>query len=444
MGNPRLRVPRNVRKISMEKYIGRYRREALFDCDDDELPTFSKVKISGDLLKKYLDGLENKRGSTREEALNGFIEAFGSCLQPQFAKKYCITLQHNFVNSIKRGSTAEASLASHALGLLAIMVGAGDNAHEILNESIPHLSHALESESESPNGSPICVILDCLAIITFVGGNNWNETERSMQIMWQFIQSILGSNVAIANKCAPLLLATTISAWSFLLTTIDAWNVHSNKWKESISFLSSLLERQDPSVCIAAIEAIVLIFEMGNLEKFSGEFRSCIDGSPEALKEKIINQVRNLALYVETGEEDSAKIDLSSKPNLFRDVFSFFETGNFPKTSVKILQGAKLLKISTWTQLLQLNFLKRVLGRGFVRHMQENELLHDIFDLTPKEKQRKLENDGQLLDNNEKGMLNLPKNASKKEKTQLMNKQRMWSQDRKNRHYAVAFTNEEA
>ncbi|XP_077247666.1 uncharacterized protein LOC143887472 isoform X2 [Tasmannia lanceolata] len=407
MGNPRLRVPRNVRKISMEKYIGRYRREALFDCDDDELPTFSKVKISGDLLKKYLDGLENKRGSTREEALNGFIEAFGSCLQPQFAKKYCITLQHNFVNSIKRGSTAEASLASHALGLLAIMVGAGDNAHEILNESIPHLSHALESESESPNGSPICV-------------------------------------VAIANKCAPLLLATTISAWSFLLTTIDAWNVHSNKWKESISFLSSLLERQDPSVCIAAIEAIVLIFEMGNLEKFSGEFRSCIDGSPEALKEKIINQVRNLALYVETGEEDSAKIDLSSKPNLFRDVFSFFETGNFPKTSVKILQGAKLLKISTWTQLLQLNFLKRVLGRGFVRHMQENELLHDIFDLTPKEKQRKLENDGQLLDNNEKGMLNLPKNASKKEKTQLMNKQRMWSQDRKNRHYAVAFTNEEA
>ena len=32
----------------------------------------------------------------------------------------------------------------------------------------------------------------------------------------------------------------------------------------------------------------------------------------------------------------------------------------------------------------QLNFLKHFLGGGFIKHMQENEFLHDVFSFTPK------------------------------------------------------------
>lgn len=34
-----------------------------------------------------------------------------------------------------------------------------------------------------------------MAVITFVGGNDPEETERTMQIMWQIVHPKLGSNV---------------------------------------------------------------------------------------------------------------------------------------------------------------------------------------------------------------------------------------------------------
>ena len=43
-------------------------------------------------------------------------------------------------------------------------------------------------------------LLECLAIITFVGGNGLEETERSMDILWRVIHPRLGSNVGICFK----------------------------------------------------------------------------------------------------------------------------------------------------------------------------------------------------------------------------------------------------
>ena len=40
-------------------------------------------------------------------------------------------------------------------------------------------------------------LVECLAIVTFVGATKTEETERSMQIMWQLLHPKLGSNVCI-------------------------------------------------------------------------------------------------------------------------------------------------------------------------------------------------------------------------------------------------------
>ena len=90
------------------------------------------------------------------------------------------------------------------------------------------------------------------------------------------------------------------------------------------------------SVRIAAGEALALIFEVGSVEKFPGEVKGSIDVStPEGsknreefshvqgLKGKIINKVR--ALSSEAGGKGSAKKDLNSQRNLFRDILEFFE-----------------------------------------------------------------------------------------------------------------------
>ncbi|XP_068656059.1 uncharacterized protein [Aristolochia californica] len=390
-----------------------------------------EVYGGGNQLENYLDALYEKRGSVREKALEGFVSAFASQVQSQFAKSNSITLQHQFINSIKRGSTSEASLASHALGLLSLTVGSGDSAHEILEESLVHLAQVLKSVSDSRKKS---AVLDCLAILTFVGGNEPEETQKSMQILWQLIHPKPGSNVGVASKPSPSVVAAAVSAWSFLLTTVDGWRMSSSEWQESVSYLSTLLDKDDRAIRLAAGEAIALIFEIRSLEK---EFRdadgdSVVEGKNsqgvfsyvEALKGKILNQVRSLS--VEAGGKGSAKKDLNNQRSLFRDVLEFLEYGHCPETSIKMQHGDSLV-VSTWTQLIQLNFLKHFLGSGFAKHMQENELLHDVFNFTPKKRQ--LAGHGHLV-GSEKRMFKSPNSAVNKARTQLLNKQRMLAQDR--------------
>ncbi|XP_043709548.1 interferon-related developmental regulator 1-like isoform X1 [Telopea speciosissima] len=467
----------------MGKRSSRRKNASMLDSDDDDtlsssstvisdwtVPEIedSQVKLQGagtKLLDECVDALFEKRGSTREKALSAIVDAFTNKLQHQFVEKNCVTLLHPCLNSIKKGSSKEKSLASRAIGLLALTVGCGNNAAEILEESIPPLSQALKSGLESTMSS----VLECLAIVSFVGGNDPDATERSMQIMWQIIHPKLGPNVS-ASKIAPAVLTAAISAWSFLLTTVNECKINSKSWQDSISYFSNLLDKDDRSIRIAAGEAIALIFEIGQLDKLSGEDRHSSDSSVhegnnsqeryayiQGLKGKILSQVRNLS--VEAGGKGSTnKKDLGSQRNLFRDVVEFLEDGYCPQTSIKI--GGGILNTSTWSQLIQLNFLKRFLGGGFPKHMQENELLHDVFEFTPKKRQAlgsELLTSGQKL--SRKAMIHLPivkheasfqrlfkspNSVLNKARTQFLNKQRMLSQDKNAGHFVCGPGSEEA
>ncbi|XVF64178.1 hypothetical protein PTKIN_Ptkin09bG0147200 [Pterospermum kingtungense] len=428
---------------------------AILDSEDDSSSVSSsstmrsdRMSVSGNeevefnkdsLLDEAVDALYEKRGSTREKALGAIIEAFNNDLQHQFVEKKFATLLHQCLNSIKKGSSKEISLASHTIGLLALTVGPGDNAREILEESITPLSQAVKSGSES---SKIASLLECLAIISFVGGNDPEEIEKSMQIMWQVVRPKLGSNV-IAVKPSAAVITAVVSAWSFLLTTMDGRRLNPKLWQESITFLSSLLEKDDRSVRIAAGEALGVIFEMGSLKKFAVEAKGSSDGSVsegnkskegfshiQGLKGKILNQVRDLS--VEAGGKGSAKKDLNNQRNLFKDVLEFLEDGYCPETSTKI--GGDSLQMSTWSQLIQLNFLRHFLGGGFTKHMQENEFLQDVFGFTPK---RRNLLGTEHLSNSVKRMYKSPNSALNKARTQHLNKQRMLSEGRNFGHFAV-------
>ncbi|CAA3005571.1 interferon-related developmental regulator 1-like [Olea europaea subsp. europaea] len=404
-----------------------------------------EVQVDKDsLLDQCLDALYEKRGSTREKALSSIVEAFNNSLQHEFVENKFATLLHQCLNSIKKGSAKEIALASHVIGLLALTIGPGEKAQEILEESLSLISEALKSRSEP---SKISSLLECLAIITFIGGEGPEETEKSMQIMWQVAHPKLGPNVAAA-KPSPAMITTVVSAWSFLLTTVDGGTFNSKSWQESISYFSSLLDKEDRSLRIAAGEALALIFEIGSLDKFSAEAKGSSDISTEAengqrqlvhiqgLRTKVLNQMSDLS--VEAGGKGSAKKDLNNQRNTFRDIVEFLEDGHTPETSVKI--GGESLNTTTWAQLIQLNFLKHFLGGGFVKHMQENEFLHDVFGFMPKKKI--VSGVEHRMSGGEKRMYKSPNSVLNKARTQFLNKQRMLSQDKNTGHYAVGYGDE--
>jgi len=82
-------------------------------------------------------------------------------------------------------------------------------------------------------------------------------------------------------------------------------------------------------VRIAAGEALAVIFEVGDFERFAGEGGDSSDCAREGylhlkgLKGKVLKQVRDLAS--EAGGKGAAKKDLNNQRNLFRDLLDFLE-----------------------------------------------------------------------------------------------------------------------
>ncbi|CAA0830974.1 interferon-related developmental regulator family protein / IFRD protein family [Striga hermonthica] len=398
-------------------------------------------------MERLLDDLFTKRASVREAALSSIIDGLKLNCRSQFAEKNFATLLYRCLNSIKKGTSKEIVLASHALGLLSLTVGCGDNSQELYKESHPVFSQALKSKNEALLKS----VIDSLAIAAFVGANDFEQTEASMQIIWKFIFSKSGEN-AVVKKLPPSVLYTAISAWSLLLTTVDGWNLNHNHWHGATSYFLGLLDSDDRSVCIAAGEAIALICEVGCLEKFSsyttddknsskdtGKNLPDHDYSLQELQDIVSNHAKKLASH--TSIQSVAVKAINGWNNFSLNVLKILEEGCFSETTLKF--GKHGLQLHSFSQLLQVNFVRRILGRGFVTHMLENEFLRDVFDFTPSK--NKLESNLYSAEREEVMVrVFLPETSERdyeedlfertqkpkrstfqKAKTQLLNKQRM-------------------
>ncbi|KAH9329643.1 hypothetical protein KI387_001751, partial [Taxus chinensis] len=397
------------------------RSPKLFDSDDDSLSTTStgglsdltiapEVEVEGSedlVLDSYLDALYEKRGSTRENGLKGFINAFTSDVQHEFAESKNETLLDQFMKSMKRGSSVEVALAAHAAGLLAITIGAGEIAHKLMEDSIPNFCRACKIGLDAENYS---MVLQSLAVVTFVGGNDFEETEKSMDLLWQ---QVLGT-----NKTQLALKAAAISAWAFLLTTVPTHRIDSHFHKKYLPMLSTLLEVDNRAVRIAAGEAIALIFDALDSKDESGD-DSYLDPASldvdNVLEMSILKQMK--ALSIEASGKGSSKKDLNSQRSSFRDFLASIEDGMKPEATVK-LQNGDVVNVSTWIQIIQTNFLRHFLGGGFQKHMQANSLLHEVFNFTPNQEKQ------QALSAKEKRLYMSPNSAVSKARTQQRNKRR--------------------
>lgn len=363
-----------------------------------------------------MDNLFHKRGSIREEALTALIKYLKNDIRLGFAQNNYITILSRCENSFKKGSAAEIKLAAQAIGLLALTVGPGDCANEIYNESLRLLPPTLRSKSQ-----PIA-ILECLAIVTFVRDNDFDETERSMQIIWEYI------NKKFLEKDAASIVASAISAWSVLLAKTDHCRLDNKFWKVVIPFFLELLKsKYEVSAEYAiyhpvVVEALALVSEKGSQHKF------CSEADENSYTE---------VLMVADMKHDESEVD--AKWN----VSELLKEYNCNQTSLKV--GRNIFKLATWSEQKKLNYLRHFLGDGFKKHIVDNNFLHNVFDCNveeyrgptlyvPEEKEvmaeiyipgeRDIRNRERLINNSRNSIMS-------KAKTQFRNKLRMIAQEKK-------------
>ncbi|KAL1815031.1 uncharacterized protein LOC108223959 isoform X2 [Daucus carota subsp. sativus] len=367
-------------------------------------------------MPPFMDNLFHKRGSIREEALAALIKYLKNDIRLGFAQNNYITILSRCENSFKKGSATEIKLAAQAIGLLVLTVGPGDCANEIYNESLRLLPPILRSKSRHIE------ILECLAIVTFVRDNDFDETERSMQIIWEYM------NKKILEKDEASVVASTISAWSFLLAKSDRCRLDNNFWRGVIPFFLELLKSKSEvnfEYAIyhpAVVEVLALVSDKGSQHKFCSE-----------AAENSYNRVLGVA---EMKRDESA---VDAKWNLSELLKEF----NCNQTSLKV--GRNIFKLATLSEQKKMTYLKQFLGDGFKKHIVDNNFLHNVFNCkieeprgptlyVPEEKEVTAEIyiPGDRDIRNRERLINHSCNSiMSKGKTQFRNKLRMIAQEKK-------------
>ncbi|KAI8532659.1 hypothetical protein RHMOL_Rhmol11G0230800 [Rhododendron molle] len=394
----------------------KYRGIPVKDVDLKEYEEEAAYLRGRKTLNGYVDtGLFSRREDVREEALSEIVKAFTHSTKPKIVETKFATIMLRCLNSLKKGSAKEICLATKAIGLLAVILGPGDSASELFEESLSTCSQMLSFQAESVN------VLECLAIVTLVGAEDFSDIERSMKFIWKYISS---------NEASTPVLAAAISAWSLLLTSVDERQLDHKCWQGVISYFLNLLHDGE-SVRAFCVEALGVIFEKGCVEKFSAE----------AYKASLDDKDDEFSYFEEWKYEIVEQVSAVCDPNW--KVSKLFKEGHTLKKSIFICGNS--LKLSTLAQFKKFNFIKQFLGDGFETHVMENEFLHKVLCFKVKE----APNGPELyVPENEKVTVRFfspdirkdkckekfersPNSLMSKARTQLMKKHRILAQDRK-------------
>ncbi|XP_002987214.2 interferon-related developmental regulator 2 [Selaginella moellendorffii] len=340
--------------------------------DDDSSSTLLDLEAS-------LDCLYEKRSSTREAGLKGMIDALRGRVMTHFIDDKYETLTHQILSSIKQSSSTEAVLAGRALAMVSITAGAGKVAEHVFEASFPHLSRS----SKLGRDSAVRVsAIEALGMLTFVGGVE-ASTESAMEVLWQIVihkGSAHADQTLGTSKPPPPVKAAAITAWSLLLSTLSSKRVMALQLSSVVGALSSLLEDPDLGVRKAAGEAIALLCELGDIHLLPQALGEGETTKTMAMELQVVDQMK--ALAASSSRKGQTKKERSEQRSSFRDMVAILEGGACHETCLKLKHGDSL-KISTWSQTVQLNAFRRLLGEGFQRHLQENNLLHEVFNFVP-------------------------------------------------------------
>ncbi|KAM0888496.1 hypothetical protein ACQ4PT_028320 [Festuca glaucescens] len=257
--------------------------------------------------------------------------------------------------SIKRGSTKEACLAIRAAALLAVTFDA--EGQDIMSELHPLLTRILELSSE-PDASEAKVIaaLDCLAVVTFTGAEALDETEASLRVMWGLIHPQSGPKLAgSARKASAQELATAVSAWTFVLTRVTA-TAAGGCTVNPIEILAKLASlRRGPCRTDSRRRCT---------RRVRGAQTAAVQEERPIYSETWWREYMS-DLAIEAAGTGVDKKGFLEQKQLFKQLSAFMAHGEGPERTVRTSSSQRgLLKVTTWSDVVRLKFLRRFLGPG--------------------------------------------------------------------------------
>jgi len=316
-------------------------------------------------LEEQIDLLTEKSAETRLIALRFLNKHMRlSYANEEFFAKNKQTILEAIKRGLRKGLTPERVLSCESACLLSIRVGTESEAiyselRPILKEMLlnPSLAHEVRAAA-----------CGAFSLTNFIANEDEASTTESLPMF---------RDIFSAKESNELLETAALNAYSLLLTTLDDQYIYDNLIPNDTLNLFDLLGSSNVEVRVAAGQCIALFFEVGrNVEgEDYDSYKFCYLGGIEY--NELMDTLNEL---VSDKTKSRAKKDKLKQKEPFKDIVATVEFGDLPRESLLIVH--QRVEFESWTQILQLNTVREYLGTGLQSHLEANELLHQIFDIS--------------------------------------------------------------
>lgn len=352
------------------------------------------------LLESHIDNLTEKRTSTREEALDAILKGLRLYFEYDLLEKRKETLTEAIKKAFKKGSLKEKQISCDILSLIFITLGA--DSEDLYKEFKPIFEENIKNDSNKEAQSSF---INSYAMAAFIG----NPDEKVTISNLEFLHAIFHGNMIASFEA----IESALKGWALLLTTVQKSYIYDHSIPTDTEIFIDYLKSEDVDIRVAAGECLALLFEAAmnheedfDLQAFGNDFGIDVDNLLDLLHGLSADKTKT-----------RAKKDKSKQRVPFKEILNYIENGEEPSESL-VFKFQKF-NFGSWTELIQLEALREVLGEGLQNHFESNQLLHQIFNLTLDKNAKKLQ-----LSAIEKRLFMSPSSSVKKANTKYMNKQR--------------------
>ncbi|XP_064310005.1 interferon-related developmental regulator 2 isoform X1 [Phalacrocorax carbo] len=323
-----------------------------------------------DRLKEHMDNLLDKSAKTRQVALQSLRLTFSSKTLSEFLLERRLTLTDSLEKCLKKGLGAgkgeEQALAGTVLTLLCLQMGSGPEGEEVFRSLKPLLISVLTDSMASPSARQSCAT--ALGMCCYIAAADLEDLVLCLSCLeGVFSPPSTGEGGSAPTQHGPLH-CSALQSWSLLLTICPPShikNVLDNRWLK----LPPLLSSSNVVLRILAGETIALVFELAQYVE-----EDLCHQDTEFLRVQ-------LKVLATESNKYRAKTDRRKQRSIFRDILRFIESGEYQEETVRF--GLECMYLDSWARQRTYQAFKEVLGSGIRHHLQNNELLREIFGLGP-------------------------------------------------------------